>query len=369
MIPTARMPLTVGYDRTPELIAVGGIKRYVGRLRAALGSVHDLSVVDLGMRARRRDRSVHVVTQGLLREGWWYTAGLDRRARAAAVDVVHCTAFAPEVSRRPFVLTVQDVIPLVYPELFTRVSVVQHRLVLARRARRAARVLTTTEQTRREIADLLGVADARIRVVPLAVDPHFRPTERDAAWLRERFGITQRYVLCVGTLEPRKNLAGALRGMEQARLGDEVALVVAGGRGWKNEAFERMRPSAAVPVILTGPVDDAELVRLYGGAACLLYPSLYEGFGLPPLEAMACGCPAVVSDRSGLPERVGGGGLTVDPDDPASIAGAIRTIVGDEDLRARLSRRALETARRFTWERTAAGTAEVYREAAADGPP
>jgi alpha-1,3-rhamnosyl/mannosyltransferase len=359
------MPLTVAYDLVPELITAGGIRRYAAQLRRALAARDDVRLVAVGPRARRRDRAVLRIAQGLAREGWHHTVGLDRAARAAGADVVHCPgAFAPQRSTAPLVLTVHDVLPLVHPELFPRVTVAQQRLVLARRARRAARVIVNTQHVRDEAATLLGLEHERIRVVPCGVDGRFRPTAPDPGRARERWGIDRPYVLAVGTLEPRKNLLGAVHGLRAAGLGDEVALVVAGAQGWRNEAFEREAPRAGVPLVMTGWVSDEELVGLYSGARCLVFPSLYEGYGLPPLEAMACGCPVVSSDRCGLPEVVGDAGVLVDPLDPEAIGAAIRALVDDEARRTELGERALARAAGLTWEHVAQRTVAVYREVA-----
>jgi len=359
----APVPLTVAYDLVPERITAGGIRRYAVELRRALAAREDVRLVAVGPRARRRDRARLRVAQGLAREGWHHTVGLDRTARVAGADLVHCPgAFAPQRSRLPLVLTIHDVLPLAHPELFPRVTVLQERLVLARRARRAARVIVNTGHVRDEAVALLGLAPERVRVVPCGVDARFRPVAPDPGGLRARFGLDRPYVLAVGTLEPRKNLLGAVRGLRAAGLGDEVALVIAGAQGWKNETFEREAPRAGVPLVMTGRVSDDELVGLYAGARCLVFPSLYEGYGLPPLEAMACGCPVVSSDRSGLPEVVGDAGLLVDPLDPEAIGAAIRTLVTDEEYRETLRERALARAAKLSWDHVAARTVDVYRE-------
>ncbi|HEV2752968.1 MAG TPA: glycosyltransferase family 1 protein [Solirubrobacteraceae bacterium] len=356
-------PVTVAYDLVPEQITGGGIARYAVELRRALTVRGDVRLVPVGPRARRRHRSAHRWTQGLRREGWYHTIGLDRAARAGGAEVVHCPgALAPERSRLPLVLTVHDVLPLVHPGLFPRTTVAHQRLLLARRARRAARVIVNTRHVREEVVALLGVEPERVRVVPCGVAAPFRPAPPDPAWLRERFGLDRPYVLAVGTLEPRKNLLGAVRGLRAAALGDEVAMVVAGAQGWRNEVFESQAPRAGVPLVMTGRVTDEELVRLYSGARCLIFPSLYEGYGLPPLEAMACGCPVISSDRCGLPEVVDDAGVLVDPLDPQAIGAAIRALAADEARRAQLRERALARPAQMTWERAGAQTVDVYRE-------
>jgi len=362
-----RMPVTVAYDLVAESATAAGVQRYARELRLALATRDDTLVVGLGPRPRRRRGAIHRLTQGLVREGWWYPAGLAHAAERARADVLQCmAAFAPERGRTPVVLSVPDVLPLRHPELFPRVIVAHQRATLARRARRAARVITLTEHGRTEAIETLGLVPERVAVTLLGVEPRFRPDPPSAQWLAGRWGIDRPYVLCVGTLEPRKNLLGALQGMRAAGFGDDVVLVIAGGRGWRNEAFESEARKTDVPVIRAGRVSDEELVRLYGGARCLAFPSLWEGYGLPVLEAMACGCPVVSSHRSGLAEVVGDCGLLVDPLDPEAIGAALRVAVADDHRRAELRERGLARARGMTWQRTAAQTVAVHRAVAAE---
>jgi alpha-1,3-rhamnosyl/mannosyltransferase len=196
------------------------------------------------------------------------------------------------------------------------------------------------------------------------VSPRFRPTPADPGWLRRRFDVGGRYVLCVGNREPRKNLAAAVRAFAAAGAAD-CSLVVAGVRGWRNAEFERAVERTGAHVAIAGYVSDDDLVRLYSGAACLVFPSLYEGFGLPPLEAMACGTPVIASDRTSLPEVVGDAGVLVDPRDEDALAAAIAALLEDESRARELGERGRERAARFTWERAADATVAAYREALA----
>ena len=259
-------------------------------------------------------------------------------------------------------ITIHDLLPLRYPELFPRVTVAHSRTSWKGAARRAARVITGSEHTKGELVELLGVEPARVAVTPYGVSPRFRTMDVDAAWLRERFGIDRRYVLCVGTLEPRKNMVGALRAFrEVARTVDDVLLVLVGGGGWRNAEFEAELGDRD-RLCLTGHVSDEELARLYAGASCFLYPSLYEGFGLPVLEALASGTPVVTSDRASLPEVVGDAGLSVSPQDVDALADAVTRVLTDPDLAADLRRRGLARAALRTWDSCAAATVAVYSD-------
>jgi glycosyltransferase involved in cell wall biosynthesis len=257
------------------------------------------------------------------------------------------------------VVTIHDLFPLRHPELYSRVIGHHHRLVSRSAARSATRVLTGSEFSRREIAELTGVPLERIVVTPYGVGRKFRPVEVDDAWLKERFGITRPYVLCIGTLEPRKNLVGALDAFE--RLKGDAMFVLTGGRGWKNEDLDRRLRAFGGSLVLTGYLEDADLVKLLSAADCFVHPALFEGFGFPVVEAMACGAPVVSSDGGSLPEVVGDAGLLAPPREPDAIAAAISRVLGDTALRDDLAQRGLARARSFTWARCAEATRDEYR--------
>ncbi len=233
--------------------------------------------------------------------------------------------------------------------------------------RRASRVLAVSESTKRDIVELLGVPPEQIAVTPLAADRSFRPVTGEAleVFLGEQ-GIVRPFVLSVGTLEPRKNLPTLLRAF--ARIAAEMPhdLVLAGPEGWMTDEIHetRRRLDLGDRLRFTGYVDAEALPAWYSAADLFVYPSLYEGFGLPPLEAMACGTPVITSDVSSLPEVVGDAGLTVPPTDEMALAEAMRRVLGDPAIGADLRKRGLERAKRFSWEQTAALTMAAYRDAA-----
>jgi glycosyltransferase involved in cell wall biosynthesis len=276
----------------------------------------------------------------LTRDAYWYPLALPRAARKRRLSVLHCPTFrGPFQSAVPVVITVHDLAVLRHPGMFNQWSRRYSRLAVPRVAQGARRLIAVSEFTRRELVELLRVPEERIRVIPNAVGEPFGPdgprSEGD-------------YVLTVGTLEPRKNLAAALQAARQ--LGVELRIV--GARGWGGVEADGW----------LGRVSDEELARLYRGARSLVYPSLYEGFGIPVLEAMACGTPVVTSAGGATEEVAGGAAVLVDPLDPASIAAGLEQAAS---RREELAARGLERARGFTWERVAAETWKVYEEAAA----
>jgi glycosyltransferase involved in cell wall biosynthesis len=220
-----------------------------------------------------------------------------------------------------------------------------------------------SHSTARDVETFLGVPHDRLRVVPLGVAPVFRPQSAEVvAELRRRLELPDRFCLFVSTIEPRKNLPVLLDAW--SHLEHRVPLVVVGSTGWRAREIEAKLDRARGDVQRLGTVARRDLPALYSAADCLCHPSWYEGFGLPPLEAMACGTPVVVSDRSSLPEVVGDAGLLVDPADPDAWTAALERVLGDRELRNDLRRRGRARAASFTWTRTAKETWRVLEEAA-----
>jgi glycosyltransferase involved in cell wall biosynthesis len=262
---------------------------------------------------------------------------MSRRARA--LDVLHCTTFrGPVRARVPTVVTVHDLAILRAPEVFPRWHRLYGRFGLERVLRAADAIVSVSEFTRAETVELAGVPAERIRVVPHGVDSVFTAEGPRASG---------EYVLAVATLEPRKNLGRAVEAAREAG----VELRVVGARGWGGVDVEGW----------VGEVPDAELAALYRGARCVLYASLYEGFGLPVLEAMACGTPVVTSAATAMEEVAGGAAVLVDPLDVAAIANGI-----DEahDRRDELVPAGIARSREFTWERAADAVHELWSELA-----
>lgn len=287
------------------------------------------------------------------------------------VDLYHATNYAaPRTAGVPLVVTVHDLTLLREPALGTPAL---RRLVAraAQAARTARRVIADSEATRRDVLELLGLPPDRVHAVPLGCDPRFTPGERAEARevVARAFGIDAPFVLHVGTIEPRKNLDRLIAAFGRARDAERLPhrLVLAGAPGWGiapvQAAIARERLGAVVQ--LTGAVSADQLLALYRAADLFVFPSRYEGFGLPALEAMACGAPVVAASTGALPEVVGEAALSVDPRDTDALAAAIARALTDADLRARLRVAGPERAARFSWERCAAETLAVYEEALA----
>ncbi len=306
------------------------------------------------------------------RKLWWEQRGLVRAARRAGVGLIHVPYFsAPRLSPVPTVVTIHDVIPLIFPEYGGAPAMRAYLRLVAAAARRAAAIVTDSECSRRDIETYLGIPASRIAIIPLAADERYGPVDDPAALeaLRGRFDLRGPVIFNVGGLDVRKNLAALIEAFARAlpQLPPETRLVI-GGRAHSGNArlyppLEPLIRSRGLEgkVVLTGPLTEEEKLLLYNLADVYVFPSLYEGFGLSPLEAMACGTPVICSDRSSLPEVVGRGGLLIEPS-PTRLASAIVSVLSDEQLRRDLSRAALEQAATFSWRRTAALTREVYVE-------
>lgn len=270
----------------------------------------------------------------------------------------------------PSVVTVHDLTALLFPD--THRFKVRWSLLpfLNRSLDQARRIVAVSEATARDLAFHFPSCRDRVRVVGEGVEPIFQPAPEDeVARIREELDAPEGYVLYVGALEPRKNVGALLRAWGHAKKehDDFPPLILAGDAGWHNRPLRRrIEELAPFGVQLLGRVDEERLVRLYQGARVFAYPSLYEGFGLPPLEAMACGVPVVVTETSSLPEVVGDAGVIVEPSSVQALSRALIDVVQDSERAEDLARRGLERARGFTWERAAAGLDEVFREAVAD---
>ncbi len=267
----------------------------------------------------------------------------------------------------PSVLTVHDLIFRHLPKHHKPLNRWYLNVALPLYCRRATHVIAISECTRRDLIATYGLPSGQITVIHEAADPAFspQPAHRQAA-VRDRYGLPERYILFVGTIEPRKNLKRLLRAFEvlyAERLTE--GLVVVGKRGWLYGDFfaELERSPVREEVVLPGYVPDADLPAVYAGAQALVFPSLYEGFGLPVLEAMACCTPVACSGTSSLPEVGGAGALYFDPQSEGSIVETVRQLLSDSDLQDELAQRGLERAARFSWDRVAAETEKVYAAA------
>jgi alpha-1,3-rhamnosyl/mannosyltransferase len=313
---------------------------------------------------------------------------LPRLLRGVGADLYHSAYFLmPYAPGAPALLTVYDLIPLLFPRQSTLRARLLARWATRLALRAAGGVIAISDATRRDFLAHFRLQPGKIQAIPLAVDPVFRPQPREVvAAARARFGLPERYLLYLGSNKPHKNLErlveawALLQPRSPAPLaGQHMPLVIAGA--WDDrypEARQRASALSRSPaplagrspapvagseqqVLWLGPVPEADLPALYSGALLFVFPSLYEGFGLPVLEAMACGTPVACSNSSSLPELTGDAALLADPMDTQDLARAMRTALEDESLRQEMSEKGLRRARGFTWLQTAQRTLETYR--------
>lgn len=286
------------------------------------------------------------------------------------VDLLHAMAFvAPVVSPCPTVVTVFDLSYLLFPNAFKAMTRLYLRWLVGLSARRARQVIVISESTRQDVIARLHVPAERVRTIPCGVDSSFRPlSAADVDAFRREKGLPQRFILFIGTIEPRKNvgrLAEAFADlvMSAPRETADLHLVIAGGIGWMFDAILARIQDLPMRdrIHLPGYVPEEEKPLWYNAATCFCYPSLYEGFGLPPLEAMACGVPVIASDVSSLPEVVGDAGIMVPPTDTDALTDALHRVLFDGALRAELAQRGLARASRFSWAEAARQTVATYR--------
>ena len=297
---------------------------------------------------------------------------LSAELRKHPVDVLHVQFTAPPFCPCPVVVSIHDLSFEHLPQTFLRRSRTQLRLTVRHSARRADGILTLSEHTRRDVIETYKIDPEKVTAIPLAAPAHFGPVRDDKELQRVRhtYGIDRDYVLSVGSIQPRKNLVrliGAYASLRRVQAGNSFPkLVIVGKKGWLYDETLRALEESGVKeaVVLTGYVPESDLPALYSGALCFVYPSYFEGFGLPPLEAMKCGAPVIVGNATSLPEVVGDAGLKVDPFDVSAIAGAIGELMNNSELRKELSVKGRRRAEMFDWRNTAQQTLKVYEQVA-----
>jgi glycosyltransferase involved in cell wall biosynthesis len=377
--PVNHVPLRIAIDAHAVGTKLGGNESYAINLIEALAqidSVNDYTIyVTTG---EARDRFHQRWPNFKVRSTLPHTPliriplTLSAELRKNPVDVLHVQFTAPPFCPCPVVVSIHDLSFEHLPQAFNRRSRTQLRLTVRHSARRAARILSLSEHTRRDIMETYGIERERIEAIPLAAPKHFAPVEdnRELQRVRHTYGIDGDYILSVGSIQPRKNLARLIKAYASLRghySADKLPkLVLAGKCAWLYDETLRALEESGIKnlIVLTGYVPESDLPALYTGALCFVYPSYFEGFGLPPLEAMKCGAPVVVGNRTSLPEVVGDAALTVDPFDIDAIAKAIKLLMDDSQLRAELSVKGQKRAAAFDWRETARRTLMVYEEAA-----
>lgn len=295
---------------------------------------------------------------------------LSTELRRNPVDVLHVQFTAPPFAPCPVVVSIHDLSFEHLPQTFKWRSRNQLRITVRRSAKDAAHVIALSKYVRQDLIATYKLSPEKVSAIPLAAPSHFGPVrnEEELQRVRQTYGIRGAYILTVGAIQPRKNLSRLLNAYSRLRKArvDAPKLVLAGKWAWLYDETLRAIHDLGVAdsVILTGYVPETDLPALYSGAICFIYPSYFEGFGLPPLEAMKCGAPVIVGNQTSLPEVVGDAAVLMDPFDVDAIAAALARVVSDSDLRAQLSVKGLARAQLFNWQETARQTLAIYKRAA-----
>jgi len=374
------MRIAIDASAVPRQMAGAGVYTY--QLIRALAKVVDRhrfvvfarrGVFDELAARTRRVRVVHVDPPSRPARLIWEQTVLPLLLRRLRIDVLHSTHHHTPIAaagvRR--VITIHDVTFMLLPGRYPLARRLYMEAVTRASARVADAIITPSQVIRDDVADRLGVPAERVVVIPYAAAPEFAPADQETvARLRQKYQLPERYILSVGSLEPGKNRARLVLAYSRLwREGFDCPLAVAGQPAWRYERETDLVHGLGLDqqVRYLGYVPAEDLPALYSGATLFAFPSLYEGFGLPVLEAMACGTPVVASNASAIPEVAGDAALLVDPRNVNALAEAMARLLSDETLRVELRARGLERAQQFSWERTARDTLSVYEVVAAKG--
>lgn len=365
--------MRIGLDGIPLASAKTGIGHYTLELSQALAAIDAQDEFELLSPVPFDSSPFEYPPPNLKRvhapkRKFWWLFGLPLYIRRHKLALFHGTNYEiPMWDECPTVLSIHDLSLLLHPQTHLSHLVRRARFRLPLMARFATKVITATETVKQEIVEHLKVDPAKIAVTPYAPRHNFHPLAlEDTEQTRVRFGIEDNFILFVGTIEPRKNLITLLRAFADVLRNTDLhpQLVIAGQKGWMTDEISSYVNSENLSdrIVFTGYVSDRELRALYSSCAVCVYPSLYEGFGLPPLEAMACGAAVIVSDIPVLREVTGDAAMHVPPLDVPQMAQNLIELLRDDAKRARFSELGLTHSKRFTWEKTAQLTLDVYRE-------
>jgi glycosyltransferase involved in cell wall biosynthesis len=368
--------MTIYVDVSSAVHAKAGIGRYARSLATALIACHPerFALFYNRERSTRAPEGLELVPARTIRAGYkpwrmavWLgqLAGVDFNRLVPGATLFHATEhLLPPLRGTPTVLTVHDMIFKLFPEYQKRLNYWYLNLAMPLYCRRADAIITVSESSKRDIVTHYGLDPDKVMVVYEAASEEFAPTAPAAIdSVRHRYGLPDKYLIHVGTIEPRKNLRRLVEALQLLRdEGLSIPLVVVGGKGWLyDDFFSRLeRLDIRDSVLFPGYVPSADLPPLYSAATMAVTPSLYEGFGLPVLEAMACATPVACSSAASLPEFGGKAALYFDPMDTSGMAAVIRTVWEDTELQAEMREKGLVQARRFSWQTAAKQTLAVY---------
>lgn len=304
----------------------------------------------------------------------WTNFSLPSHLKAKQIEVYHgvCNFELPLRKVCPYVVTIHDLIPLFFPNLVPKKHLILFKMLIRWVIQVADKIITDSSSSKKDILAHFPVPEEKVQVIYLAHDPKYQPIQdlSKVQSVLEKYGLNHKYILFTGVLEPKKNLTRLIEAFyllkTQTTDWKELKLILVGGKGWKCENLSDLIKTRGLEkdVIFTGYVLDEDLPYFYNGAELFVFPSIYEGFGLPVLEAMACGVPVITSRSSSLPEIIGEAGKLVNPYDPLDIARNLEEVLANRTLKQSMIEKGLERSRLFSWQRTAAETLTVYQSVA-----
>jgi len=366
--------MRIGIDARLLFYNRAGIGQYILRLIEALAQIHSNDNTFLILQSRK-DKSSAINANGFLRKSLWTPShnrfeqlALSFEISRLGLDLLHSPDFIPPFKRNcKSVITIHDLAFLLYPHFLTKESA-RYYGQIDQAWRNTDHIIAVSEATKQDSIKMLGVPEKKITVIHEAANPIYQPVDRNKArqFTQKKFGIDQKFILFVSTIEPRKNLPNLLKAYRRLRneYKRKELLVLVGGNGWLwEEVYETVdRLNLKDHVVFLGHVSSEDLVYIYNAARLFVHPAFYEGFGLPPLEAMSCGVPVIVSNTSAFPEVVSDAGIMINPHDVDGLTVAMWRALTDEALRQDLIDKGLKRAKIFSWERAAIETLEVYRK-------
>jgi glycosyltransferase involved in cell wall biosynthesis len=369
--------MRVGLDGIPLASPKSGIGHYTFELAHALArhAVTDefqlISPIPMTALTRvdAEDLPFNLQAVEAKRKLSWWAWGLPTYGEKNSLSLFHGTNYEiPIWSSFPRIVTIHDLSQLLHGETHNAAVVRRAKRRLPLMAKAATMIITATESVKREICEYLRVEPYKVAVTPYAARDQFRPISPELTIeVKKRLGLDDEFVLFVGTIEPRKNLITLVKAFAELLLTTDLRpqLVIAGQEGWlTGELFNYIAESHVKErIVFLGYVSDTDLAALYSSCKACVYPSLYEGFGLPPLEAMACGAPVITSCIPTIMETVGSAAKLVAPDDVQGLAESLAQLLTDQEKCRQLSSAGLQRAKEFSWEKTAGATLEVYSEA------
>ena len=370
--------MNIGIDVSPAINQKAGIARYTYQLVSSLLELDKSNDYVLYAFSSKPEQDVFKSERAQFRPHKWQPQllktyflllrllNLSADSFTKEADIVHSTDFVLPVSKnKPSIITIHDLAFRRFPSFYTFKNRTYMNSMAKFSAKRADKIITYSDSTKKDVIKFLSIDEKKISVIPLGVEDKFKPaSEEEIKKIKADLGLPDNYIITLGTLQPRKNLEALIDAF--ARLKKDKAiphkLVIVGEKGWNNEKLltKLAGLDIAEDIVLTGFIEDNQLPSLYSGATALVYPSLYEGFGLPVLEAMACGVPVACSNTSSLPEIAGEAALLFDPTDVDQIYSSIQKLLLDEKLRKTLGEAGIKRARQFTWEKTAKQTLSLY---------